>query len=489
MRGTHYDTTASANQNSQQRSTTSPGSLLYNFKLLLLIRVPNESFHLSLSHEKCTIFFRRFSGREFGARIVPSGHAGGCLGQLHVHHLRVGNAFISVSSHLIVIVLHFIYLKSFTALFVYLSQSFKIKFVHLRRVLPVRAFKMTSSAKTKSRGKKAFTSILKVQKVRRYSTSSSGSISTLPRTTRERLDSSSSNTILYLAYGSNLSAETFKGTRGIKPISSVNVQVPTLSLTFDLSGIPYLEPCFANTKIRDPDNDPPKKNDYHKDRWHKGLIGVVYEVTPEDYRTIIATEGGGASYQDIIVPCYSLPAGGKTVDPEPKGSPFEAHTLFQPREEPDDDENSSATLQSQPVRQTSPSVQRPDPSYAQPSARYLKLLTDGAEEHSLPSEYIAYLYNIRPYTITTKRQRLGQVIFLATWFPLIIAIMGLGRAFADDKGRIPNWLVTVMAVVFKILWTTYDAFYKPVFGDGERTISDKHSLDEEIGCLWRDEKI
>lgn len=352
--------------------------------------------------------------------------------------------------------------------------------------LPV---KMRPSAKTKSHGKKAFTSILKVEKIRRSSTASSDSLPHLPRTSQERLNSSTSKTILYLAYGSNLSAETFKGTRGIKPISSVNVQVPTLSLTFDLSGIPYLEPCFANTKIRDPANDPPKKDDYHKDRWHKGLIGVVYEVTPEDYRTIIATEGGGASYQDIIVPCYVLPPGDKTVNPEPKGSSFEAHTLFQPREEPDDDEKAAAKLNSQPVRQTSPSVQRPDPSYAQPSARYLKLLTDGAEEHSLPSEYIAYLYNIRPYTITTKRQRLGQAMFLATWLPFIIAMVSLGKVLSDDKGRIPNWLVAVMAVVFRVLWTTYDAVYKPVFGDGERTISDKHNLDEEIGCLWRDEKI
>jgi hypothetical protein len=48
-------------------------------------------------------------------------------------------------------------------------------------------------------------------------------------------------TILYLAYGSNLSSETFRKTRGIVPISQVNVLVPDLTLTFDLPGVPYLE--------------------------------------------------------------------------------------------------------------------------------------------------------------------------------------------------------------------------------------------------------
>jgi hypothetical protein len=52
---------------------------------------------------------------------------------------------------------------------------------------------------------------------------------------------STEKTILYLAYGSNLSSETFRKTRGIVPISQVNVLVPGLTLTFDLPGLPYLE--------------------------------------------------------------------------------------------------------------------------------------------------------------------------------------------------------------------------------------------------------
>ena len=75
----------------------------------------------------------------------------------------------------------------------------------------------------------------------------------LPCTSPSRLSSTSNEkTVLYLAYGSNLSAETFKGNRGIRPLSAVNVHVPSLNLTFDLAGIPYIEPCFANTQYRTP---------------------------------------------------------------------------------------------------------------------------------------------------------------------------------------------------------------------------------------------
>ncbi|TVY53103.1 Gamma-glutamyl cyclotransferase gliK, partial [Lachnellula suecica] len=290
-------------------------------------------------------------------------------------------------------------------------------------------------------GQQAFSSLDKLWKLH-TSPPSSNLSPKVPTTSPERLASISRKTILYLAYGSNLSSETFKGARGIRPLSAISAHIPSLTLTFDLPGIPYLEPCFANTAYR----APPSSTDYHKDRWHKGLIGVVYEVTPEDYRTIIATEGGGASYQDIEVPCYAIPAGSKTVDDGEKGTPFLAHTLLLPR----DEEKSGTTA----------GPQRPDPSYAQASARYLKLITDGADEHSLPAEYTAYLYAIRPYTITTKRQKAGQALFLAFWAPFILAMFGLGKALAGDDGRVPGWFASLMALLFRGMWASYDAVYK-----------------------------
>src|SRR5690349_7649036 len=191
----------------------------------------------------------------------------------------------------------------------------------------------------------------------------------------------SGKNIFYLAYGSNLASKTFLGMRGIRPISQKNVHCPTLTLTFDLGGFPYLEPCFANTRYtKDTPPPPPPGVDYHKTHWKKGVVGVAYEVTPEDFLKILATEGAGASYKDIIVPCYPLQPGISVVPEVPTGEPFDAHTLYCPRHPG--------------------GPNRSDPNYAQPSPRYLGLLTTGAEEHNLPEDYREYLAQIRPYVAT-----------------------------------------------------------------------------------------
>jgi hypothetical protein len=316
----------------------------------------------------------------------------------------------------------------------------------------------------------------------------------LPQPSRERLDASLNDapidtdklasvtrpiadekekTVLYLAYGSNLCNETFRGVRGIRPLSQVNVLVPSLRLTFDLAGIPYTEPCFANTARRTPDAAPPSSGpDYHKNRWHKGLVGVVYEVTLSDYAHIIGTEGGGASYHDILIDCYVLPHA-DTVPVVPASKPFKAHTLFAPVVNDDDDSVCCTERNS-----------RPDPSYAQPSARYLKLITDGATECELPAEYQDYLHDIRPYTITTKKQAMGKALFLSIWMPIIMLIFSMSRQFQDDKGRSPKWLAALSAMLFKGMWTCYDGVFKHVFGDGERTMGDEAMstvVREEVG--------
>lgn len=268
-------------------------------------------------------------------------------------------------------------------------------------------------------------------------------------------------TVLYLAYGSNLCNETFRGVRGIKPVSQVNVVVPSLRLTFDLAGVPYTEPCFANSARRVPDAPAPHPDEphYHKDRWQKGLVGVVYEVTLSDYAHIIATEGGGASYQDILVDCHVLPFA-DTVPSHPTTATFKAHTLFAPTVSPDEARAADHTS-------------RPDPSYAQPSARYLKLITDGAAECHLPAEYQVYLHNIRPYRITTRKQAAGKVLFMTIWLPFVLMVFAMGKRLQNDKGRTPKWFQRLTAIIFAAMWLSYDGVFKKVFGDGERTIGDE----------------
>jgi hypothetical protein len=295
----------------------------------------------------------------------------------------------------------------------------------------------------------------------------------LPLTSPDRLATTSEDkSILYLAYGSNLSAETFRGTRGIHPLSAINVHVPSLTLTFDLAGIPYLEPCFANTRYSTP--PPPGKDaahaaEYRKNRWKKGLVGVLYEVTLADYRTIISTEGGGASYQDIVVPCFPLDMGLATTPDDPQGTPVRAHTLMSPP--------------------SGSRIVRPDPAYAQPSWRYLKLITDGAQEHCLPADYAEYLSVIRGYTITTWRQRVGCALFLGSWLPWLMVAMTIGRLVGDEAGRVPAWYAKLIGLFFTQMWKVYDFGFKHIWGDGERTMGD--AADEEAGWLkeeWQSEK-
>lgn len=121
---------------------------------------------------------------------------------------------------------------------------------------------------------------------------------------------------------------------------------------------------------------------------------------------------------------------------------------------------------------------RPDPDYAQASVRYLKLITDGADEHALPGEYKDYLHQLRPYTMTTQRQKLGGWIFSMTWLPLITAVFGLNSVFGDDDGKAPAWLVAVTGAIFQGMWTSYDGIFFKLFGDGERTVDEDEDGDD-----------
>ncbi|KAL8391939.1 hypothetical protein RB595_002228 [Gaeumannomyces hyphopodioides] len=339
------------------------------------------------------------------------------------------------------------------------------------------------------------------------------------------------DTVLYLAYGSNLAAATFLGVRGIRPVSQVNVRAPSLRLVFDLPGLPYIEPCFANTAIRKLPKlpQPPKlpnppvipapprqrgetaqpattvRTNSHGDPvWDGGLIGVVYEVTRDDYATIIRTEGGGSSYRDILVPCLELPPS-VTIPEKPSPvpelpRPFLAHTLFVPPALPtgdgdDDDEASHIKFHDDddddnPHKPTLPwwsrfltPNRRPDPERAQPSARYLALIRDGAREHDLPADYVAWLDSLACYTVTSPRQSAAQLLVQLVFLPPLIALMIAASLAAKwpkrgdkDKdrdgggsGRHPLWAQVAMGMYTAAVWWAHDHVLRPLFGDGERT--------------------
>ncbi|KAK8139001.1 hypothetical protein PG984_002381 [Apiospora sp. TS-2023a] len=323
-------------------------------------------------------------------------------------------------------------------------------------------------------------------------------ISSIPRTSPERLAQASpdndpsspknARTYLYLAYGSNLCAETFLGVRGIRPLSKVNVSAPAFDLTFDLPGIPYSEPSKGS------DDDIEKAGLFpslppRAPIWSKGLIGVVYEVTPEDYATIIRTEGGGAGYLDVQTPVVALPAPIAVPEKPPIPElprPFLAHTLYQPRlpdAPPDNDDDSCINQHDSDddkpemrkkkwwYKFVAP-VRRPEPDYAQASARYLKLITDGAAEHALPDDYQAYLHRLQAYTITRRCQEVGKWLFSLLWLPFFMTVMWFSRLVSDKDGNMPHWMAVTMVVLMNLMWMSYDAVFVKLFGDGERTMED-----------------
>ncbi|KAI1088459.1 hypothetical protein F5B19DRAFT_471417 [Rostrohypoxylon terebratum] len=345
----------------------------------------------------------------------------------------------------------------------------------------------------------------------------------IPRTPPERLalaspdssdssDSASASTVLYLAYGANLS-QSVLDRHDIKPISQINVSAPTFDLAFDLAGIPYWEPCFSNIaprKIPKPPIDPPKppfdppKPPFDPPKypgsllpslppgvpsWNKGLYGVVYELTSDDYRKIVKAEGGGSAYKDVLAPVLAIPPPINIPEKPPipeLPKPFVAHTLYAPqlpsfKPPGDDDGNAYSNDDNDSGGDDDPRdkkwwqklllpVHRPE-GYPQPSERYLQLIRDGAREHYLPDDYQHYLAQLQSYKITTCRQEVGRWLLLLLWSPVFALILLLGYFLADKKdGKVPLWLGAASAVLANLLWKSYDGIFKPLFGDGERTM-------------------
>lgn len=59
---------------------------------------------------------------------------------------------------------------------------------------------------------------------------------------------------------------------------------------------------------------------------------------------------------------------------------------------------------------------------------------------------------------------------MGLWYPIIMAVFGLGRLFQGKDGKSPAWLLRLTGAMFRGVWASYDGFFKGLFGDGERTI-------------------
>ncbi|KAI4908886.1 hypothetical protein J4E90_008623 [Alternaria incomplexa] len=205
------------------------------------------------------------------------------------------------------------------------------------------------------------------------------------------------NVVWYFAYGSNMSSSKFTGSRGIHPIKIARARIPGWTLTTEIPGTPYSEPAYTSIRPITGTDDPKTRE----------VLGVAYLITDEQYVHLVASEGGGIAYADIAVP--ALPV--TSQDERATGKKFVVRTLG--------------------------TILRRSPG-SSPSARYMKLLTDGATDAELPEEYCQYLCHIPKYEPPQDlRRKIGAMLFLAFWHPVMLLVERMALLSLGPDGNAP----------------------------------------------------
>ncbi|KAF9922680.1 hypothetical protein FBU30_007212 [Linnemannia zychae] len=267
-------------------------------------------------------------------------------------------------------------------------------------------------------------------------------------------------TIWYLAYGSNMDPKVFSGRRKIQPIESHVVNVPNYWLSFDIGGIPYVEPCFASILKMNHSRLHQKEyaqevhsltmhgREFQWDETHPEhplrsyppvLQGVAHKITLRDWQMVIQSEGGWGhdvptGYNQIMVDCIRR----------------------------DDKKHLTAyVLEARPI-----SVK----AFSQPTARYKNLLTSGAAYHKLDASYQNYLANIVPYECIGVRAKVARVLFTLVNSPMIvlfaiIVLRNRGKP-AEEHTRPPYWAAWVIDKGSRFSAAVHDYLMAPIFGSG-----------------------
>ena len=167
----------------------------------------------------------------------------------------------------------------------------------------------------------------------------------------------------YFAYGSNMQSATLRGRRGIGFQRAVAGRLHGWRLVLDKPPLVSIGQSFANI-IRDTTAE---------------VLGVLYEISEADLAHLDVTEGVPlGNYQRIEIAVQPLSDGHDAT--------LNAFTLTSDHRDP----------------------------VLQPSSRYMGLLIDGALEHGLPAEYVAFLRTVpaRPETAEAAQFRplLDQVL-------------------------------------------------------------------------------
>ncbi|MES2826100.1 MAG: gamma-glutamylcyclotransferase family protein [Pseudomonadota bacterium] len=163
----------------------------------------------------------------------------------------------------------------------------------------------------------------------------------------------------YFAYGANMSARYLANIRKVRAIETKPAIVNGYALIFNLKGVNFLEPGFANILANE--------NEY--------VEGVVHRVKRVDLARILKSEP--VEYKIIDIDA--------TVD--------------------------GRTITAKSLLYVSASTQ----TY-RPSKRYLNILTRAATQHGLSEEYIARIKSTECVYYPVLSEVFGSVIYLAVRF-------------------------------------------------------------------------
>ena len=174
----------------------------------------------------------------------------------------------------------------------------------------------------------------------------------------------------YFAYGSNVGSKTFSTRRNIQPKRVQNGKILDYQLSFNVPGVPFLEPAFASVTSQ------------------KGEVthGVCYTITKDEFQYLLQTEG---SYDvvDVDVVVYG--------DKDIEGVLMKAKTL---------------THRDVAARRD-----------LQPSKRYRDLIVEGAKERGLEKSWIEFLEKMPYFDPNEKPLNAFEMSVLAAALPVVFA--------------------------------------------------------------------
>ncbi|KAJ2387847.1 hypothetical protein H4S02_003158 [Coemansia sp. RSA 2611] len=225
-----------------------------------------------------------------------------------------------------------------------------------------------------------------------------------------------------------MSSKILSGRRKVYPAKAVPVVIQDYELTFDMRGVPYIEPGFGTISAV---NRADKKT-------RCGPVGsplhcVAFQITERELQHIVNTEGGNGhenfGYKLISIECQTY-----------QGEWLVGQTLV----------DTSSTV-----------------SGLHPSPRYHNILLEGAAEHQLDPEYIERLSAVKPFVARTTGQKAAKYLMLVLFFPLFIPTLAFALAALKFDVQTPRIMTVYSEFVKQLMWAAHDWVLAPLFGKGD----------------------